>query len=850
MKRRLGLALLLVGSTAAADKFNWAGKIDLDAEGLQSAEPKTRLDAVNALNQDEDVAQTQKYLIAALDDEDEQVQQAAARALGNGGAASAVGPMKEWLGSSDPKKRAVAADVLGDIGTTDATQVLVRSLGDTDAVVRQRAVKALGKIGLRGNPNIVIAIIPRLEDEKADVRREAIEQLEQLGDRRAVIPLVAKFGDTSVDVKKAAVRAVGKLGDRSAVPALVRLLADPDEGVRMGAAGALGSLGAVDAIDALTEQLNSGSETFKTKVAYALGQIAATPGAGKAGEDAMHKLVANLAVPAQRQGSREALRVAGKAAVPALVAALTGRIEGDPTIAVTLLGEAADARATAALAAELERGRVAIPLVLRALGATDDPAALVPVLGALSNKDATIRLAAMEALRPLLGRDARAGDVLIEHLADEELEVRILSAEYLGILRFAAAAPKLLALIGSGNPPRLRLAAIDALGEIGRFEPNQPRVPVDSKALLDVLREGPPELHRAAATALEYIADPAIIPQLVSQLEADRGPTRYELVRALAGALRTSPDPAARKALRQLSQDANVKVGVAAIYALAAAGDAGDASFLRTMVEQGSEDRRRAAAAALGDLHDAEGFGTLSKVLSTKDDRLVGDAAWALGELAVAMPKDRHLPGLVQLWLYIARHGTWAAAIDSTGALARTLAAEAPQARPALLGDQREALLALAFHKSRLVRVNLAAALGQLGGDDSVKVLVQLLAGDASPHVRVAAAQALWRLGTSPKITAALKAAADGDVDPAVKDAARTAPPAIPARSDFVTFYVVDASSDDAPVRQEAYFVHGPDGIVWATYTDARGHITSEHVPPVTDVASWPVRPASRESEY
>jgi hypothetical protein len=33
---------------------------------------------------------------------------------------------------------------------------------------------------------------------------------------------------------------------------------------------------------------------------------------------------------------------------------------------------------------------------------------------------------------------------------------------------------------------------------------------------------------------------------------------------------------------------------------------------------------------------------------------------------------------------------------------------------------------------------------------------------------------------------------------------------------------------------------------VWATYTDARGEITSEHVPP-GDATTWP---ASREPEY
>src|SRR5262249_42885849 len=157
--------------------------------------------------------------------------------------------------------------------------------------------------------------------------------------------------------------------------------------------------------------------------------------------------------------------------------------------------------------------------------------ALVPVLGAVSNKDPAIRLAAMEALRPLLGSDARAGDVLIEHLADDDLEVRILAAEHLGTLHHAAATPKLAALATPGNPARLRLAAIDALGEIGRVKPS----PAATKVLVDVLREGPAELHLAAAASLSYIADPSTLPALIAQVQADRGPTRHELVRALGG---------------------------------------------------------------------------------------------------------------------------------------------------------------------------------------------------------------------------------------------------------------------------------------------------------------------------
>ena len=840
----LGLALIAGGlrtAPASAWTFDWAGHVEVDAEGLQSDDPSKRLDAVQELGK-YDVSLTQKHLLKALNDDDEKVRQAAARALGQGGSLAAVPVMIDWLGDADPKTRAVAAEALGDIGGADATAALTRSLGDTEDSVRLRAVKALGAIGKRGNPGVVLALIPRLEDPKPEVQLATILQLEELGDRRAVIPLVAKFSDSSPEKRKAAVRAIGKLGDPSAVPALMRLINDSQEDVRTGAVGALGTLGATDAIDALTEQLGTGSDVYRQKVAYALAQIAATPGAGKAGEDAMRTLVINLASPQQRAGSREALRIAGKAAVPALISHLQGRIAGDPTSAVTLLADAGDPRATATLAAELERGRVAMPLVLKALGATGDSAALVPVLGALASKDAAIRLAAMEALRPLIGSDARAGDVLIEHLTDDDLEVRVLAAEYLGILRVGGASGKLASLAGPGNPTRLRRAAIDALGDIGR--------PDATKPLLDVLREGPAELHASVATALSYIADPSAIPALIAQAQTDRGPTRHEVVRALGATLRGHGDPNARKLLRQLALDSSIKVSLSAIAGLAAAGDPDDAPFLRTMVDEAAADRRRAAAWALGEMHDVGSIDALTSVLASKEDRLVGDAAWALGEILANAPRDRHAPTLVERWLYLGKHGSWAASINSTAGLARLLWASPREARGELLaGPKRAALFGLAVHRSRLVRINAAHALGSLAGDDdAAKVLAQRLHDDPSPEVRIAATHALARVG-GPKATAALDAAAQSDPDPTVKAAATAAHgklPALPPRTEWRLFYVVDPGADDAMVRQEQYFVHAPDGIVWASYTDSRGYLTVEHFP----AGDATVAPASRESDY
>jgi cellulose synthase operon protein C len=845
MMKRTALAVALAAAVpgiATAWTFDWAGHVEVDAAGLQSDDPAKRIEAVSELGK-YDVALTQMHLMRALDDPDDKVKLAAANALGQGGALVAVPKMIDWLSDPDPKVRHTAAAALGLIGGTDAAAALTRTLGDPDDSVRQAAVKGLGAIGRNGNTSVVIALIPRLDDPKADVKLATIGELEHIGDRRAVIPMVARFADTATTVRAAAVRAIGKLGDRSAVPALIRLIGDPDQLVRSAAVGSLGSLGAIEALDALSEQLGTGDELFRAKVAYSLGQIAATPGSGKAGEDAMKTLVVSLAQsPQARNAAKEALRIAGKSAVPALVSHLQGRIPGDPTTAVEILTDVADPRATATLSAELERGRVAMPKVLRALGATGDPQALVPVLRALGSKDAVIRLAAMESLRPLIGADARAGDILIEHLADEDLEIRVLAAEYLGILRVAAAGGKLAALAGPGNPTRLRRAAIDALGEIGR--------PEATKALIAILREGPTELHVAAATALSYIADPSAIAFLMTQAQSDRGPTRHEVVRALGATLRNRPDDAARKLLRELATEASIKVSLAAIGGLAAAKDKADLPALRKLVEQGASDRRRAAAWALGEMQHAESIDTLATALGSRDDRLLGDAAWALGEILAANPKDSRAGAVVDRWLHLGKHGGWAGAINAGAGVGRLLWALPRDARTALLTPpRRTALLALVYHRSRLVRINVAHALASLSGDeDATRGLAQLLRDDASPHVRIAAARALARV-RGPKALAALKLAGDKEADPAVREVVKSTPetpPPPPPRTEWRTFYVVDPGADDAPVRQEQYFLHTPDGLVWASYTDARGQLNSEHMP-AGDAVIWS---ATREAEY
>ena len=103
MKRLvLGLALLAGAAPPAAANFDWIGHVELDAEGLRSTDANKRLEAVTDLGK-YDIALTQDYLLRALDDSDDRVRLAAARALGSGGANGAVRKMVECSPTPIPR---------------------------------------------------------------------------------------------------------------------------------------------------------------------------------------------------------------------------------------------------------------------------------------------------------------------------------------------------------------------------------------------------------------------------------------------------------------------------------------------------------------------------------------------------------------------------------------------------------------------------------------------------------------------------------------------------------------------------------------------------------------------------
>jgi HEAT repeat protein len=161
-----------------------------------------------------------EVLTAALQDEADDVRQAASEALGRLGDARAVEPLVARLGDKHEKHgvRKAAGEALGRLGDAHAVEPLIAHLQDEwyDAE-RTAAITALGQIG---DARAVAPLMARLREKREGlyIHQAAITALGQIGDARAVEPLIAILTDNNL--RRHAVEALGQIGDARAVKPL------------------------------------------------------------------------------------------------------------------------------------------------------------------------------------------------------------------------------------------------------------------------------------------------------------------------------------------------------------------------------------------------------------------------------------------------------------------------------------------------------------------------------------------------------------------------------------------------------------------------------------------------------
>jgi len=137
-----------------------------------------------------------EQLIEALGDEDSNVREKTAMALGQIGDARAVEPLIEVLWDKDISVRWCAAAALGIIGDSRAIEPLIKALGDKNDIVRKNAANALGIIGEPATE----ALFKALEDKNRDVRINAAKALGCIDEPNVVEFLIGALKDKNLEI--------------------------------------------------------------------------------------------------------------------------------------------------------------------------------------------------------------------------------------------------------------------------------------------------------------------------------------------------------------------------------------------------------------------------------------------------------------------------------------------------------------------------------------------------------------------------------------------------------------------------------------------------------------------------
>ncbi|HEX2779700.1 MAG TPA: HEAT repeat domain-containing protein, partial [Gemmatimonadaceae bacterium] len=432
---------------------------------------------------------------------DELLQPAAAEALGKLGSEEAVAPLAALLAEpgaptvagatalamlharleTDYGEGELVADLARTVLPARAAENLTEAMRAADESALASLATVLGWIQGPGIDETLAALLSRHR-----LRRPIAEVLARRGG--AAVPALLGALDGDGETRKAAAAALGRIGSAAAVGPLVALLDDdPDAGVVV--AGALGSIGDGGAFEPLLAHLGHPQAAFRQSVVAALNSI---------GHPEMGRRVLDLLrdpSPAVRESAAKIAGYFGYAeALEPLLALAADPVDEVRRVAVEQLAHLEDQRALAAMSDALERGTPAVrAAAARALAHVPAPDALPRLLAACDDEDPWVRYYAARSA----GRHA-AADAL----------------------------PRLVALATTDPVPPVRMAAIDALGEIGGARA--------AAALVTLAGDHDESIARQALEALGAIDERDAVAVLVAAAESTDRERALIALRALA----------------------------------------------------------------------------------------------------------------------------------------------------------------------------------------------------------------------------------------------------------------------------------------------------------------------------
>ena len=505
---------------------------------------------------------------------------------------------------------------LGKPASQDELLAVLR--GEASLTEKWQAAHALA---VRATRDAVPALAALLADEKlSDLARCA---LESMPDPAADDALRAALPNLKGRLLVGVIDSIGVRRDAKAVEPLSKLLGDGDAEVASAAAWSLGRIGAAPAAKALEQAEAAAPAAVKPALYEALLRCAeAAASEGRRDEAlAVYERLRGAQMPnAIRMG---ALRGAIVARGPAGAAVLLELLGGNDLIAHSAAlrvaaHELPGAEATASLAdglAKLPADKQA--MLIRSLGIRGDAAAVPALLAAAKSTEKPVRLAAIRAL-PQLGKP-EAVPALAEAAADADAQVAQAAQIGLASLPGKEADAAILALLDSADANRQALGI--QIASLRRLAAAMP-------ALLKSAGGADPGLRVAALNAAGELAGDAQVPALLDLLaNAPGAPERDAAERALVAFTGRSEkaDACADAAIARVA-DAQPAAKCALVRVLRAAGGAKALQAVRAAVADPQDEVKRAAVRSLSEWKTADAANDLlelAKILPNATDKLL-----------------------------------------------------------------------------------------------------------------------------------------------------------------------------------------------------------------------------------
>jgi HEAT repeat protein len=482
-----------------------------------------------------------------------------------------VDKLTEQLASKDLPARREAAFQLLHLGAKakPALPALLKALDDDDKQIWSYAIGAIAAIGPDAQEAIPV-LIDRLDGRKGrgrgrerDLRQGVMRTayaLSRIG-APAVPPLIEALGQNDTTLKIGAARALGGLGSaaKEAIPALIKNLGDNQDPVRDETAQTLALIGA-DAGPALVAALQDSEARRRAGAANALAQMdppfksaakdveqAATKESDPAARTALFGALAKTGVAPDRCvalilpaviDENEALR---HAALNALLSNTAVRNAALPKLSTLLKDNSPVTRERAARAiGRIGPGAIdALPALLEAARAADGASAYADALAQIGPKALPALLDILQkskpeqskwVLRTLHSFGPPAVPVLGEALKSNNPEVRVAAANAVGEMgRDAVGAATPLFVLTKDSTPAVQAAAFRALVAIH----------ADSERLKPLLQEAltsqNTDVRKAAAAGTAALGGAAAlgVDGLLDLLADDNAAGRLAAVQAL-----------------------------------------------------------------------------------------------------------------------------------------------------------------------------------------------------------------------------------------------------------------------------------------------------------------------------